>query len=82
MMPCIFGKDEKTLVHKVENRTGGKRTPKELQDQDYIVGTPNHIVDKLGQWSEAGIYRVMLQWIDLEDIEGLEVFAQQVLPQL
>jgi hypothetical protein len=40
------------------------------------------MVDQLSQLAEAGVQRVMLQWIDLDDLEGLEAIAKHVLPQL
>ena len=47
-----------------------------------VIGTPNEIVDQLGQYAEAGIQGVQLQWLDLDDLSGLELFASDVLPQL
>lgn len=82
MTACIFGQDDVDIAHKVAERTQGKKTPQELRDQDYLVGTANPIVEKLGQWTQAGIQRIMLQWLDLDDIAGIEMLAQQVFPQL
>jgi hypothetical protein len=39
-------------------------------------------VEQLGRLSEVGVQRVMLQWLDLDDLDGLEAFARTVLPQL
>jgi F420-dependent oxidoreductase-like protein len=82
MTGCVFGFDQQDLKHKVKVRTSGKRTPDELFQRDLIVGTASQVVQKLGEWTEAGISRVMLQWLDLQDLDGLEGFASQVLPQL
>ena len=82
MVACIFAKDETQLQERVAQRTGGERTIDELISQGRIVGTPNQIVDQLSQLAEAGVQRVMLQWIDLDDLEGLEAIAKHVLPQL
>jgi hypothetical protein len=30
----------------------------------------------------VGVQRVMLQWLDLDDLDGLEAMAHTVLPQL
>jgi hypothetical protein len=38
------------------------------------------MVEQLGRLSEAGLQRVMLQWLDLDDIEGLEAMADGILP--
>jgi hypothetical protein len=40
------------------------------------------MVAQLNQLVEAGVQRVMLQWIDLDDLDGIEAIAQKVLPQL
>lgn len=46
-----------------------------------IAGTPAMIVDQIGAYVEAGAERFMLQWLDLDDVAGLELMAQVVLPQ-
>jgi alkanesulfonate monooxygenase SsuD/methylene tetrahydromethanopterin reductase-like flavin-dependent oxidoreductase (luciferase family) len=46
------------------------------------VGTPNEIVDKLGPFAEAGVQRVYLQLLDMSDLDHLDLFASEVLPQL
>jgi len=82
MIGCVFGYTEAELVGKVAARTNGKRTPRQLYERDMPVGTANQIVDILGRWADAGMNRVMLQWLDLDDIDGLEGFAHGVLPKL
>ncbi|NPV66363.1 MAG: LLM class F420-dependent oxidoreductase [Anaerolineae bacterium] len=47
-----------------------------------IVGTPGAVVEQLGRLAEAGVQRVMLQWLDQDDIDRLEAFAATVLPQV
>ncbi|MDQ3655681.1 MAG: TIGR03560 family F420-dependent LLM class oxidoreductase [Chloroflexota bacterium] len=47
-----------------------------------VIGTPNEIVDQLGRYAEGGIQGVQLQWLDLDDLSGLELIASDVLPQL
>lgn len=45
-----------------------------------IAGTPSMIVDQLAAYVEAGVERFMLQWGEFDDIPGLELMAQKVLP--
>lgn len=45
-----------------------------------IAGTPSMIVDQLASYVEAGVERFMLQWNEFDDIPGLELMAQKVLP--
>ncbi len=47
-----------------------------------VIGTPGEIVDILGRHAEAGIQGTVVQWMDMDDISGLELFAAQVLPQV
>jgi F420-dependent oxidoreductase-like protein len=82
MSSCIFGVNEKKLAEKVSTRTKGQGSPKDLQKKDLFVGTATQLVEQLGRWAEIGVQRVMLQWLDLDDLDGLENLAHGVLPQL
>ncbi len=77
-----FGRDKAEVKRKVKARTEGKLTPKELHARGLLVGTANEIVAQLGELAEAGLQRVMLQWLNLDDVDGLEALAAGVLPQL
>ena len=57
----------------------------DLRTRGVIVGTAPEIAEQLARLEEAGVQRVMLQWLetdDLDDLDGLEAMAQSVLPQL
>ncbi|MBK7179506.1 MAG: TIGR03560 family F420-dependent LLM class oxidoreductase [Chloroflexi bacterium] len=71
--------DEAALAQKF---AGSRLTMDELRARGLVLGTPGHIVAQLGQLAEAGVQRVMLQWLDLDDVDGLEVLARDVLGQL
>ena len=47
-----------------------------------IAGTAGEVVETLGQLAEVGIQGVMLQWLDMDDISGLEYIAAEVLPRV
>ena len=53
----------------------------ELRDNTPLVGTPGEIVDRLASFAEAGVQRVYLQVLDLADLDHLELFASEVIPQ-
>jgi F420-dependent oxidoreductase-like protein len=83
MVGCEFGRDEKEVSGLVEKRTGGKRTAEDLRESiGMVVGTANQVVDQLGRMAEAGLQRVMLQWLALDDLDRLEAMASSVLPQV
>jgi F420-dependent oxidoreductase-like protein len=82
MTGCVLGRDELDVRKKVEARTQGRLSEHDLRQRGLVVGTSVEIVDQLHQLSDAGVQRVMLQWLDLDDIPGLEALAKGVLPQL
>ena len=82
MVGCIFAKDEDQLRQRVADRTRGERTADDLRQRGFIVGTANEMAEQLGHLAEVGLQRVMLQWIDLDDIDGIEAISQGVVPQL
>jgi len=77
-----FGRDKAEVKRKVKERTKGRLNPKELHARGLLVGTAGEIVDQLGELAEAGLQRVMLQWLNLDDLDGLEALATGVLSQL
>lgn len=79
LMTRIEMGDEATLRQKFPN---SQLSLDEIRARGVVLGTVDEIVTQLGQLSEAGVQRVMLQWLDLDDLDGLERFAHAVLPQL
>jgi F420-dependent oxidoreductase-like protein len=68
-------------AEEVSRRLKGK-DPEEARQGGQVVGEPGQIIEQLGMLAEAGLQRVMLQWLDLDDLEGLEAFGKSVLPQV
>ena len=46
------------------------------------VGTPAEIVDKLAPFIAAGVERIYLQVLDMADLDHIEFFSTEVIPQL
>jgi len=74
-----FGKDESEVQRKLAT---GNQSREQLRGIGILVGTANEIVEQLGRLAEVGVQRVMVQWLDLDDLDGLEAMAKGVLPQL
>ncbi len=74
MTRVVFGRTDAD----VERKLGGKRAD-ELRARGIIVGTAQEVTEQLGRLDEAGVQRVMLQWLETDDIDGLEAMAQSVL---
>jgi F420-dependent oxidoreductase-like protein len=47
-----------------------------------LHGTPAELVDRLGEFGEAGATRAFLQILDLADLDHLDLIAAEVMPQL
>lgn len=47
-----------------------------------VAGSPHEVIDRLGQWQEAGAETAYLQILDMKDLEHLELLAAEVLGQL
>jgi alkanesulfonate monooxygenase SsuD/methylene tetrahydromethanopterin reductase-like flavin-dependent oxidoreductase (luciferase family) len=78
MTECVFGRDEVELQRKLQ----GRPSAGELPQLGPIVGTSAEIVEQIGRLATLGVQRVMLQWLDLDDLDGLEALARSVLPQV
>jgi F420-dependent oxidoreductase-like protein len=64
----------------LQTRVAGFNKPVEdLKASGYLVGTGPDLVEQLGRLAEAGVQRVMLQWLDLDDLDTVEAFAQDVV---
>ena len=77
MVETIFGRNDAEVKAAVEERGLDEQR---LQQRGVIIGTPSEWVDQIDRFTKAGAERIILQWKDLDDIEGLELVAQEVLP--
>lgn len=76
MTRAVFGRTQADVDRKLDG------IPREDLDAAVIAGTADEFVDRLGWLSEAGVQRVMLQWLEVEDLDGLEAMSENVLPHL
>lgn len=64
---------------------GGARDPEAglaaLRARGWLVGSPAEIVEGLGRLAEAGLSRVMLHHLAMDDFDALDLLARDVLPQ-
>lgn len=74
MAGLVFGRDDAELRDKLRGRSG-----KEEQARGVVVGTATAVKEQLAHLAEAGVQRVMLQWMDLDDLSGLEALARAVI---
>ncbi|HEX2993207.1 MAG TPA: TIGR03560 family F420-dependent LLM class oxidoreductase [Anaerolineales bacterium] len=76
MTGCVFGKDEAALQQKV---TARGTSLEQLQGRGIVAGSPEAVKEQLAALEEAGLQRIMLQWLELDDLESLERLAKTTL---
>ena len=76
MTGCVFGKDDASLREKIALRG---RSLEQLQQDGIVAGPISAVKGQLQELEQAGLQRIMLQWLDLDDVESLEVLAKGVL---
>jgi F420-dependent oxidoreductase-like protein len=90
MLSLSFGRDMAELDRKLSWRRdhpqyAGKSLDKVIEalrmDGGTIVGTPDMIIEQINAYAQVGADELVLQWFDLDDIDGLRAFAASVLPQ-
>jgi F420-dependent oxidoreductase-like protein len=74
MTGCIFGANESSLKQKLRDRDLAQ-----LQKDGIIAGNANAVKEQLLALEASGLQRIMLQWLDLDDLTGLEALAKAVL---
>lgn len=65
------GRADEDVAAFLEERTG-----------PWLVGTPAQLLDQLGELADLGVSRVMLQHLVHEDLDTVELVAEQVIPNL
>jgi alkanesulfonate monooxygenase SsuD/methylene tetrahydromethanopterin reductase-like flavin-dependent oxidoreductase (luciferase family) len=75
MQGVEVGRTEAELQRKLADRAWAF-----WREPGLIAGSPAQMMDQIGAFAEAGAQRIMLQWLDLDDVDGLELLARAVLP--
>ena len=71
-----YGRTKKELDAQLSARN---QTVEELRKRGIIVGVGEEVVEQLKGLQDAGLQRVMLQWLDLDDLKGLEALEKAIL---
>ncbi len=74
---CV-GKDEAELSRRAE---AIGQDVDELR-RDALGGTPQEVVERLGEYADAGSSRAYLQVLDLADLDHLDLVASEVMPHV
>lgn len=75
---CCLGSDESEYLRRA---AAIGRDPAQLRSWA-AAGTTNEVIDRLASYKEVGAARAYLQLLDLDDVEQLELIAEEVVPAL
>ena len=76
MMGVIYARDDSDLMLKLAKRG---ITLEQAMQSPLVIGTRSMVRDQLAMFADQGLDGVILQWMDVDDINGLRRFAQAVL---
>ncbi len=79
MTGTFIARSEAKLDAKLSERGRDRAS---LRERGVLVGVASEWVDQIAELEGSGVERIMLQWLDLEDLDGLELVASQVMPQV
>ncbi len=72
----FYGKDQAALDRRLATTS---QTPAQLKERGILVGTGAEVREQLAEFEQAGAQRAMLQWLNMDDLEGLENLAKDIL---
>lgn len=79
MTGVVYGCNHQEVEEKVRRRTSSRFNPQELRERGVLVGVGGEIVEQIHKLAESRIDRIMLQWLELDNISGLEAMAKELL---
>jgi alkanesulfonate monooxygenase SsuD/methylene tetrahydromethanopterin reductase-like flavin-dependent oxidoreductase (luciferase family) len=76
MGPALVGADDGAFTERL-GRAAAKRgvSPADMEkryvDNGLLVGTPDRVAETVASLGEAGVERIYVQWLDLDDLDGM-----------
>jgi F420-dependent oxidoreductase-like protein len=65
-----------------QRRAAPLHAPSALPPEDPVVGSPDMLVQRIGELAQAGAGRVHLRVVDMSDLDHVGLIAERVLPQV
>jgi alkanesulfonate monooxygenase SsuD/methylene tetrahydromethanopterin reductase-like flavin-dependent oxidoreductase (luciferase family) len=84
MGPVLVGHDDAEYQDRLAKAAGDRDiSPDELEERwttaGLIVGAPSRVKDSIAALEDAGVDRMYVQWIDLDDLDGMKSSFDVVL---
>jgi alkanesulfonate monooxygenase SsuD/methylene tetrahydromethanopterin reductase-like flavin-dependent oxidoreductase (luciferase family) len=83
MGPALVGRTEAEYQGRLEERAASRDMSPEdyerrLADHGVPVGTPDRVAETIAALEEAGVQRFYVQWLDLDDLDGMRATVSAV----
>jgi alkanesulfonate monooxygenase SsuD/methylene tetrahydromethanopterin reductase-like flavin-dependent oxidoreductase (luciferase family) len=86
MLPIVVGRSTAEVSKRLVAATANfPRLPTDeagWRASDFLFGGPDRVVEDLARWAAAGVARVMLQLLDMDDLDAIELIGREVVPRL
>jgi F420-dependent oxidoreductase-like protein len=92
MTGLIFGRDRAALEQalawheRLAPAAAGKSPNEQIaywrDERHLIVGTAGEVIPQIQAYAAAGVAELMLQWFNMDDLDGIHALSEQVLPRL
>jgi alkanesulfonate monooxygenase SsuD/methylene tetrahydromethanopterin reductase-like flavin-dependent oxidoreductase (luciferase family) len=92
---ATIGRDPESLVYSTAQVVCIGRTDAEIArraaaigrdvdelKQNGLCGTPDEALQKIADWGSLGVSRLYLQFLDLSDLEQIELIGSEIIPHL
>jgi F420-dependent oxidoreductase-like protein len=88
MTGCVVGENEREVERRVRGVMERRGEEGDVLSwvgsnaSEWIIGTVGEVVDRLGEFGEAGVERVMLQHLCHDDLDMVHLLATEVMPRV
>jgi F420-dependent oxidoreductase-like protein len=82
MTGAVVGLDRREVLRRVRAVAGDDAEGFVAGNPDWVIGTVDQVVDRLGELSGAGVDRVMLQHLAHRDVEMVALLGDEVVPRV
>ncbi|CAN5800378.1 LLM class F420-dependent oxidoreductase [soil metagenome] len=90
MLSHVIGRDEQELherarrIMAITGRDGQdvNEVLDGMRERGLLIGTPDEIVASIKMREAQGISRIMLQTLDMDDLDVLELIAEEIMPEV
>ena len=79
MLGCAYAENQQDADAKAKER--GTQSAQELRERSIAAGSAKELIPFLKEYEERGCQRVMLQWLELDNLKGLEAMGRALLPE-